>query len=908
MSEVSELWIILCGLIVLDLQCGFLCLEAGTVRAKNAGNVALKNISDICCVATAYWVIGFGLMFGASYAGFFGTSGFLLPLDNTTGELASLFFFQLAFAATAATIVSGAVAERERYIGYVLFSIALGALVYPVVGHWVWSGNILSEEVGWLQEAGFHDFAGATVVHSVGGWAALVAVCVVGPRLGRFSHVGRRFEGSSTAMKALGAVFLWIGWGAFNGGSAQFFGEAVGPIIARTTIGAAGGGVASIAICLIIYRYARVDVVINGVLAGLVAGTAGIDIYTASDAFLVGASGALVMVLAMELLEALHIDDVVSAVPVHLGAGIWGTMAVALFGDVALLPAESRAEQLGIQMMGILAIGFWVVLTLTPLAIALKHAGLFRASRRDEVRGLNLAENHEQNSFSDFVHQIRSHYRQEKPGRRLAVERSTENGALAISFNNVLDRIENEIAEQVRRLNTEREMRTLAEDSFAALRKVQEESAWAARHDALTGLGNRILLDEVSLSGDVSENCNLLVLAIDLDRFKDVNDTHGHEAGDRVLAVTADRLRAHLKHGRDFAFRIGGDEFIVLADFDGDLGDAQVFCDNLVDRLCEPVEFGTTELRAGASIGFAIADQDEQNIETRKRADMALYEAKTHGRNCAVAYASTMGAIHEERLEMLGDFKLAFEREEFCIHLQPQVSARSRALLGCEILARWDHPKRGRLSPDVFLPLAKELGLTAELDSRILKLALATWADIQDAGMDLPSISVNVSAERLSDPSLISDINQAGPLPGELAIEILETAFMDNFSEELRDRLWSLKNHAVRIEIDDFGTGHASIAGMLELKPDRVKIDRVFVPGIDKNRERANFLKGMIEMVHSVAAEVTVEGVETESEAAVLVSAGADILQGYHFGRPMLPQDFISWARSREIRNAKPAG
>ncbi|MFK7761675.1 MAG: EAL domain-containing protein [Roseobacter sp.] len=905
MSEISELWVLLCALIVLDLQCGFLCLEAGTVRAKNAGNVALKNISDICCVATVYWLVGFGIMFGASHAGLFGTTGFFLPLDDTSGELSALFFFQLAFAATAATIVSGAVAERERYIGYILFSLILGALVYPVVGHWVWGGGILSPDQGWLQQAGFLDFAGATVVHSVGGWAALVAICVVGPRLGRFTHLRRHFEGSSTSMKALGAVFLWIGWGAFNGGSALYFGEAVGPIIARTTIGAAGGGVAAIFISLAFYRYARVDLIINGVLAGLVAGTAGINLFDAFDTFLVGAVGALVMVIASEIMDAFRVDDVVTAVPVHLAAGIWGTIAVALLADVADLPAGSRSDQLLVQLQGIMAIGFWVVAVLTPIALLLKRAGLFRASYRDEIRGLNLAENRERNSLSDFIHQVKRHNTKGKIGQRLTIERSTENNALAKSYNGVLDKIEEEINSQLTRLNKEREMRMLAEKSFAALRKVQQESAWAARHDALTGLGNRVLLDELANSGDKLTSQSILFIAVDLDRFKDINDTYGHEAGDKVLVATGNRLRGLLRPGQDFAFRIGGDEFIALIDFDSDEVNAQAFCDDLVNRLCEDVEYGPAQLRTGASIGFAMAGCDEQASETRHRADLALYEAKAQGRNRAVAYASTMGALHEERLEMLNDFKQALEQDEICLHLQPQVSAKNARLEGCEVLARWEHPKRGRLSPETFLPLADELGLVSQLDAKVFSLALVAWREISAAGITLPSLSVNVSAERLSDPDLMIDILESRPLPGTLTIEVLETAFLDSISEELRDRIWELKSQGVRIEIDDFGTGHASFAGVLELRPDRLKIDRIFVPGIDQNVERRNLVRGMIEMAHSVDTSVTVEGVETEAEAAALVASGADVLQGYLYGRPMPVRDFIAWAKKSDSSRSR---
>lgn len=187
MSEADAVWILISALLVLVLQSGFLCLESGTVRAKNAANVALKNLSDVCVVSTAFWLTGFGLMFGPSFNGLFGAGGFWPRLDNSAGHSAAIFLFQMAFASTAATIVSGAVAERERFLGYMLMSVMLGAFIYPVAGHWIWN------EAGWLRQAGFIDFAGATVVHSVGGWTALVAIVFLGPRLGRYGPKKRFF-------------------------------------------------------------------------------------------------------------------------------------------------------------------------------------------------------------------------------------------------------------------------------------------------------------------------------------------------------------------------------------------------------------------------------------------------------------------------------------------------------------------------------------------------------------------------------------------------------------------------------------------------------------------------------------------------------------------------------------------
>ncbi|NSY39782.1 EAL domain-containing protein [Leisingera sp. ANG59] len=892
MSEADAIWILISALLVLVLQSGFLCLESGTVRAKNAANVALKNLSDVCVVSTAFWLTGFGLMFGPSFGGLFGVGGFWPRLDNAAGHSAAIFLFQMAFASTAATIVSGAVAERERFLGYMVMSVMLGAFIYPVAGHWVWN------DAGWLRQAGFIDFAGATVVHSVGGWTALVAVVFLGPRLGRYGPKKRFFEENSISLVTLGGLLLWVGWGAFNGGSALAFSSDVGPVIARTMLSAAGAGIASIAIGLGLFRCVRAEILVNGFLGGLVAGTAGIHLVTGPMAFVIGIAGSVTVIVARDILDALKIDDVVGAVPVHLAAGLVGTLAVAFTVPLELLPAGSRLGQLGVQAMGAAAVAAWVICCTAPLAVCLKAAGLLRAHPKDEVRGLNLAENNQRNALLELLEEMKQHQRSGSFSRRVRVERSSELGALAFRYNRVLDRVEDEISLRVESIRKERMSRELAEEAFEAMREAQEESAWSARHDKLTGLGNRKHLEEIAAAPAAEQQAGTLVIALDLDRFKEINDTYGHEAGDLVLEHAAKRISSLIKNGRDFAFRIGGDEFAVLMEFSGSEAEANEFCCDLLFALLQPVTYKDTGLQVGASIGFAICAPEEPLLSALRRADLALYASKADGRSCVNAYSASIGSAHDEKMDLIRDFKQAFEKNEIEVTFQPQVDGKTGALAGCEALARWNHPRRGVVGPDVFVPIAKEVNMLAELDRRVLDIALSAYWEFARQGVVLPSISVNVSAERLGHPGLIEELKQRTDIPSSgLAFELLETVFLDHVSDGYTKQINAIKAMGIGIEIDDFGTGHASIAGVLALKPDRLKIDRMFTTGIDKKPVRRDLMRGLIEMASSAGAVAVVEGVETAGEAEVLSGIGAAILQGYAFGRPMNSTRFMAWAR-----------
>ncbi|MBW3242861.1 EAL domain-containing protein [Epibacterium sp. DP7N7-1] len=892
MSEIDAVWMLISALLVLVLQSGFLCLESGTVRTKNAANVALKNMADVCVVSTCFWLVGFGLMFGTSFGGLFGTGGFLPQLDNATGHSAAIFLFQMAFAATATTIVSGAVAERERFLGYMIVSIALSAFIYPIAGHWIWN------EAGWLRQLGFIDFAGATVVHSVGGWTALVAVIFLGPRLGRYGRKNRFFEENSISLVTLGGLLLWVGWGAFNGGSALAFNTSVGPVIARTMLSAAGAGLASIAIGLGIFRCVRAELLVNGFLGGLVASTAGIHLISGPTAFLIGAAGAVAVIVARDILDALEIDDVVGAIPVHLAAGLLGTLAVAFAAPLDALPAGSRIAQLGVQAFGAAVVGIWVISCMTPLILLLKARGLLRARPRDEVRGLNLAENNQRNMLLELLEEMKRHQRTGSFSSRVRIERSSELGVLAYRYNRVLDRVEEEIDQRMASIRKERMSREMAEEAFEAMRAAQEESAWSARHDKLTGLGNRKHLEETASAPATAQQAGTLVIALDLDRFKYINDTYGHEVGDLVLEQAARRISDKIQPGCDFAFRIGGDEFALLVEFSGSEAEAFEYCSDLLFELLQPVRYKDVELEVGVSIGFALCEPGETLLSALRRADLALYASKADGRSCVNAYSTDIGAAHDEKMDLIRDFKQAFRNDEIKVTFQPQIDGKTGAIAGCEALARWHHPKRGIVGPDVFVSVAKEVNMLAELDRRILDLALAAYWEFTQHNINLPSISVNVSAERLGHPGLIEELKQRTDLPASgLAFELLETVFLDHVDEDYAKQIDALKAMGIGIEIDDFGTGHASIAGVLALRPDRLKIDRMFTTGIDSKPARRDLMRGLIEMATSAGAATVVEGVETEAEAKILSDLGADVLQGYAFARPMDRDSFLTWAQ-----------
>lgn len=445
-------------------------------------------------------------------------------------------------------------------------------------------------------------------------------------------------------------------------------------------------------------------------------------------------------------------------------------------------------------------------------------------------------------------------------------------------------------------LNRERQLREAAEAAYTAESLALQKQAWTARHDSLTGIGNRKYLDETL--GNLQSQ-HLMVIMIDLDRFKHINDSFGHEAGDHVLVQTADRLR-RAGTSSDLIFRIGGDEFAMLVDLKRLEQSPQAYCDWLLDSLIETTSFKGISLHFGASIGYSTTDGTISAKDAIRRADMALFEAKTQGRNRALAYAAPIGAAYLEKIELANNLQFAIGRGEFEVALQPQVSATSGELTGCEALGRWHHPTKGTIAPNVFVPLAEELNLIAEIDKAVLNAALKAKSELMDRGLELPKISVNVSARRLAASDLLDEISNRRDIPhGSLAFEILETAFLDSVEDELIEKLETLRRRGVLIEVDDFGTGHASFASVLALKPDVLKFDRLFATGIDLDPKKQELVQGLIKIANNVGAKTLIEGVETPEQMALFGDIGVDYLQGFAVAEPMNVDQFHTWARNR---------
>ena len=381
-----------CACLVMLMQAGFAMVEAGMNSSKNVVNILAKNLMDMCVGVLLFYAIGFGLMYSGNYAnphvikeGFLAFGGFGIYENLSSGRTFSPYvdwFFQAVFAATAATIVSGAVAGRMQFKAYLIYTVVLTAFVYPISGYWTWGG-------GWLKEAGFTDFAGSVIVHAVGGFAGLAGAIVLGPRLGRFSSTGtpQAIPAHNLALSALGVFILWFGWYGFNPGSQLLFAsvadtDAVMLVAVNTTLAAGAGGCGGMILAWILFGKPDLSMAMNGVLAGLVGITANCHLVTNNEAIIVGAIAGVLVVLATIALDKLKIDDPVGAFPVHGVCGVWGGLCCAIFGGIDMMT----------QLKGILAICGWSFVTMFILFMLLKVVGIIRVTAEEEEQGLDISE------------------------------------------------------------------------------------------------------------------------------------------------------------------------------------------------------------------------------------------------------------------------------------------------------------------------------------------------------------------------------------------------------------------------------------------------------------------------------------------------------------------------------------
>ena len=444
--NIDILWVLICSVLVLVMQGGFLFLESGLTRKKNAINVALKNATDFALTFLLWWAVSYAIMFGQSYLGWIGSQNFLFSVEDSKPAEATFFLFQAMFCATAATIVSGAIAERTKYLAYKIITVIVVVIIYPVFGHWAWFSS--DGQMGRLLETGFVDFAGSTVVHSVGGWVALAAVIIIGPRIGRFD--GKKINAipySNLPAAMLGVVLFLVGWIGFNAGSTLAFSSNIPLIIINTLLSAAAGGMAAFAFNKIWpTRYIEDSVVmLNGILAGLVAITASCHAVGQLEAFIIGVGSAFVMLLACTLLGKLKLDDAISAIPVHLFAGIWGTLAVALFADLDVLATGlTRTEQFYAQLNGVVVCGLWAFSCSYLLLWLVNHFYPLRVSADDEHNGLNMTEHNARTDLHDFL--VNLDKQQNDLSLRIPVEPYTEVGLIAERYNKLMDVIEDTTA------------------------------------------------------------------------------------------------------------------------------------------------------------------------------------------------------------------------------------------------------------------------------------------------------------------------------------------------------------------------------------------------------------------------------------------------------------------------------
>ncbi|MCJ7993083.1 EAL domain-containing protein [Rhizobium cremeum] len=446
----------------------------------------------------------------------------------------------------------------------------------------------------------------------------------------------------------------------------------------------------------------------------------------------------------------------------------------------------------------------------------------------------------------------------------------------------------------------------LTEARNAELEAAKARIEHIALHDYLTDLPNRRYLDEtLDRYGESAgaRSSGLAVLHIDLDRFKQINDTLGHSAGDMMLKHAAKVLKANTRVG-DFVARIGGDEFVFLARFEGSQRKLAQLADRIIGELRKPVSYEGHECRFGASIGIACALGPEINArQLLLNADIALYHAKNRGRNRHEFFSrdSHRHMVNTRRLS--DDILRALENDEFVPHYQFQFDARTLAIAGAEALARWDHPKHGILTPDRFLSVAEELGAVPHIDALILEKALADFERWRALGLTVPKISVNVSTRRLHDPLLRKKLSAFTLEPGTVSFELLESIFLDEYDDQAMENLNHLRKLGVDIEIDDFGTGHASIVSLLRLNPKSLKIDRELVRDVPESTEQRKLVGSIIDIGRSLNIGVTAEGVETPDHVRILAALGCDVLQGFGLARPLpfeLTADFIageSWRR-----------
>lgn len=465
----------------------------------------------------------------------------------------------------------------------------------------------------------------------------------------------------------------------------------------------------------------------------------------------------------------------------------------------------------------------------------------------------------------------------------------------------------------------QKERNALNESLKEKIKQLGEQSDQMRRnayHDALTGLPNRRYLNEklhefANAESDSAPH-SIAFLHIDLDRFKEINDTLGHTAGDHVLHNAANCLKAFAGES-EFVARLGGDEFamIIATSLSQTFDERQRVCDiaeALVLAMSQPLELDGALIRHGASVGIAFAACEREALhQVMINSDLALYAAKEAGRNRYHVYSPELQSAMVSRKKLSDDIHHGLEHNEFVPFFQAKVCANTLELRGVEVLARWQHPTDGLKTPGSFLELAEEIGVMAEIDQKISTQAIEVCERFVSQGLPIDHVSLNISMDRILQKTFLYEMGKLRSPKFQLGIELLETILFEKHEDQLKFTIDALRELGIQVEIDDFGTGRASIAILLQLMPDRIKIDQAIIRAVESDPKKIEMVHGIARMSHSVGANVTAEGVEDISLVEDLRKAGCDLFQGYAFCKPLAERDFFAWAKSREMQRFRHA-
>jgi Amt family ammonium transporter len=1003
-------WLLSSALLVFVMQAGFLCLETGRIRSKNSINVAAKNVADFILAVAVFWLFGFALMFGDSIYGLVGSSGFLFDGTKIEGANASwdvsFFLFQMMFCGTATTIMSGAVAERMSFNGYLWSALVLCAIVYPISGHWAWAGILNPNNQGWLEALGFIDFAGSLVVHGVGGCVSLAAVLIIGSRLGRFDPDKHIPQGSNLPFASLGVLLLWFGWFGFNGGSTLLFNGQVPVIILNTCIAAAWGGITCSLIHYYLYRFADVTLILNGVIGGLVGITASCFAVDSLDAMVIGVVSGVLVFYGEHWLLKKKIDDALGVIPAHLFCGIWGVLSVGVFADLdTLATGLTRFEQIGIQLLGIIVICLWAIVVSYLLLNLINRFVPLRVSAEAEFIGMNVSEHNSATELLDLLNSMKQQQSQGDFSTPVPEEPFTEVGVVAHQYNQVIERVRTEILARDQAINDFRDSekrksaildssmdcivtinhkgqilefnpaaertfdctrRLVTGQNFISLfvleeqkltvnanlqhgfsthdgllinrrnnltlqrksgskfpaeisitvstvysqsdrefilnirdvtrqRKLQQKLKQLAYSDPLTGLYNRTYLVE-NLKAAINhvqqhEEESLVLYFLDLDKFKRINDTLGHKAGDGLLCEVANRL-SRVTRDSDVISRWGGDEFIIMMHGRLTCEFARQKAEDILAVMREPVEIEGYLLNIPTSIGIAYAASSEPFLDADKliqNADIAMYQAKLKGRDNYQFFDQNMASESSEHFQLERELKTDLASERFYVVYQPKVNNDNK-IIGLEALSRWNHREKGSVSPIEFIAVAEESNLIFELGECVIDHCLHQLLQWRSQRRCLVPIAVNISGRHLISPNFLpflkrrlNEMNIEGHL---LEIEITEGVLVSDIDRCIAV-MNELKALGVSIAIDDFGTGYSSLNYLKRLPLDVIKIDKSFIDECAMVDEDSKICSTIINLAKNLGLKTVAEGVENIEQQGFLAAEGCDYFQGYMFYKPL---------------------